>query len=111
MKYLLLFLIFFFLTSPLLAIDEESYVGFVADSTIAMHTLKDNPRGIEIWADQINDKYPDFEIQDLDAFETSLAQDPGLKSKVYKKIIKNIRSQGYSASLVETNEGTIVEIE
>ena len=110
MKYVLFFLAFFLLASPLLAIDEESYIGFVADSTIAMHTLKDDPRGIEIWADQINSKYPDFDVQDLDAFETALAQDPELKKKIYKRILKNIRSQGYDPNLVETTEGTIVEI-
>lgn len=111
MRYTLFFLIIFLLTSPLWAIDEESYVGFVADSTIAMHTLKNNHEGIEIWADQINDKYPNFLIEDLDTFETSLSQNPTLKNKIYKKILKNIRAQGYKATLVETADGTtIVEI-
>ena len=111
-KVILYTLLFLSLTSIVFAIDEGTYVHFVADSIITAHRLKGSPKAMELWADEMQKRYPDFMSQDWQAFEEKITKDSILKNKVYNKILENIISKGYNAHILDLGGGaTTIEIE
>ncbi len=113
MKKIIFYTILFLsLTSTLFAIDEDTYVRFAADSTIAAHKLKGNFNAMGLWTDEMKRKYPDFINQDWQSFEEKMAKDSALKNRVYNKILENIRAKGYNARILDLDGGnTTIEIE
>jgi len=113
MKRLILCAVIFVLlsVSPLLAIDEDAYVRFAADSIIALHKLKGNPNAMELWVKEIERTHPGFMEQDLAAFESGLINDKGRKETIYNRILEIIKDKGYNARLIDLGGGlTTVEI-
>ena len=112
MRCLVYFLLLIFISNPLWAMDEDTYVNFAADTLISMHKLRNNPNGLNEWSEMMKTKYPDISKEDTASYEANFAQNPSLKDKVYKRILVAIQAQGYKAKLVEGVGGrTIVEIE
>jgi len=111
-KVILYTILFLSLTSIVFAVDEDTYVQFVADSVITAHRLKGNPNAMELWADEMLKKYPNFMSQEWQAFEEKIVKDSALKSRVYNKILENIISKGYNAHILDLGGGaTTIEIE
>ncbi len=111
-KIFLLTILFLSLTSTLLAVDENTYIRFTADSIIVAHNFKGNPNAAELWTNEMQKRYPDFMNQDWESFERRLKKDEGLKRRVTSAILQNIRSRGYTANIVDLGGGaTTVEIQ
>ncbi|MBN3038462.1 MAG: hypothetical protein JW869_03485 [Candidatus Omnitrophica bacterium] len=109
----MLFCLFLLLicSGPASAIDEDTYVNFVVDSTITMYELKGRSEGTSLWAEEMEKKYPNFMAEDWKTMEERLDKDPQLRDTLYGRIITNIRSQGYNAQLKELENGkTTIEI-
>ena len=104
-KIVFCFLFFLFLSSTLFAINENTYVQFAADSIIIAHGLEGNPRAAELWMNEMRKKYPGFMGKDLQLFEAKIMKDSTLKSRIYSRILENIRSKGYNARIVDLGGG------
>ncbi|MBL7068565.1 MAG: hypothetical protein ISS34_01730 [Candidatus Omnitrophica bacterium] len=111
-KVILSLLVFIFLSgSPLLAIDEDGYIQFAADSIITLHGLKGNPNAMELWAKEMKSMHPGFMNQDLSLFEGELINDKDRKERIYGRILDTIRRKGYNARLVDLGSGlTTIDI-
>jgi hypothetical protein len=94
------------------AMDEDTYVRFVADSIVIAHNFKGRADAARLWAEEIRKMYPAVPAQDIRSFEETLAGDSALKGKVYNRILENIRARGYKAHISNPGTGlTSVEIE
>ena len=103
---------FLSLCAPLFAIDEDTYIHFAVDSYIAIHQLKGNPQALELWAEQIQKKYPNCGNQDWLLFEERITKDNALKNRIYNAVLEQIKAQGYNARIVGLSSGnTTIEIE
>jgi len=100
------------LVGPALCFDEDAYVRFAVDSTITLHRLKGNPRAMDLWGGQMQERHPDYMGEGFQSIAERLKRDPSFKSRIYNRILTGIKSQGHNAKMVDLGEGiTTIEIQ